>query len=79
VAGQPTRVAKSSPICPQGAVVEIERKIVEAKEWKRGGRWPAGHKSLVGQPHLASIQLPLSFFTISCSSHAHSTDQKHQK
>jgi hypothetical protein len=41
--------------------------------------WPAGHKSLARQLHLASTQLPLSFFSISCSSHAHSTDQKHQQ
>jgi hypothetical protein len=67
-------VVKSSPICPQGAVVEIKRNIVEGKEGKRGGRWPASHKSLAGQPHLASTQLPLL-----CSSHAHFTDQKHQK
>jgi hypothetical protein len=79
VARLPAHVAKSSLICPQGAVVEIKRKIVEGKEGKRGGRWPIGHKSLVGWPHMASTQLPLSFFTTSCSSHAHSTDQKHQK
>jgi G:T-mismatch repair DNA endonuclease (very short patch repair protein) len=72
-------VAKSSPIYLQGAVVEIKRKIVEGKEGERGATWPASQKSLVGQPHLASTQLPLSFFTTSCSSHAHSTDQKHQK
>jgi hypothetical protein len=36
-------VAKSSPICPQGVVVEIKRNIVEGKEGKRGGRWPTGH------------------------------------
>jgi hypothetical protein len=36
-------VAKSSPICPQCAVVEIKRKIVEGKELKRGGRRPGGH------------------------------------
>jgi hypothetical protein len=77
--GRPAHVAKSSPVCPQGAVVEIKGKIVEEKEGKRGGRWPAGHRYLAGQPHLASTQLPLSFFTTSCSSHAHSTDQKHQK
>jgi hypothetical protein len=41
-------VAKSSLIYPQGAVVEIKRKIVEGKEGKRGGMWPAGHKSLAG-------------------------------
>jgi hypothetical protein len=34
---------------------------------------------VAGLPHLASTQLQLSFLTISCSSHAHSTDQKHQK
>jgi hypothetical protein len=33
---------------------------------------------LVGQPHLASTQLPLSIFTISYSPHVHSSDQKHQ-
>jgi hypothetical protein len=79
VAGLPGHVAKSSPICPQGAVVEIKGKIVDGKEEKRGGRWSAGHKSLVRWPHLASTVLPLSFFTTSCSSHAHSTDQKRQK
>jgi hypothetical protein len=36
VAGQPTHVAKSSPICPQGAAVEIKMKIVEGKEGKCG-------------------------------------------
>jgi hypothetical protein len=41
-------VAKSSPICPQGAVVEIKRKIVEGKDGKKWGRWPTGHKSLAG-------------------------------
>jgi hypothetical protein len=29
-------------------VVEIKRKIVEGKYGKRGGRWPANHKSLAG-------------------------------
>jgi hypothetical protein len=37
VAGQPTHVAKSSPICPQGAVVELKVKIVEGKEGKKEG------------------------------------------
>jgi hypothetical protein len=60
-------------------VVEIKRKIVEGKEGKRGGRWPAGHKSLAKWPHMASTQLPLSFFTTSCSPHAHSTDIKASK
>jgi hypothetical protein len=59
--------------------VEIKGKIVERKEGKRERRWPAGHRYLVRRPHLASTQLPLSFFTTFCSSHAHSTDQKHQK
>jgi hypothetical protein len=54
VVGRPTHVAKSSLIYPQGAVVEINRKIVEGKEGKRGGRWPGSHKSLAGLPHLAS-------------------------
>jgi hypothetical protein len=51
VVGWPAHVAESSPICPQGVVVEIKRKIVEGK---RGGRWPANHKSLAGRPHLAT-------------------------
>jgi hypothetical protein len=54
-------VAKSSPICPQGVVVQIKRKIVEGKEKKRGGRWLASHISLAWRPHMASTQLPLSF------------------
>jgi hypothetical protein len=70
VAGWPAHVTKSSPICPQGAVVEIKRNILEGKEGKRRGRWPAGHRYLAGWPHLASTQLPLSFFTTSFSSHA---------
>jgi hypothetical protein len=69
---------KLSNLSP-GAMVEIKRNIVEGKEGKRGERWPAGQKSLARQPHLASTQLPLSFFTTSCSFHAHSTDQKNQK
>jgi G:T-mismatch repair DNA endonuclease (very short patch repair protein) len=79
VAGRLAHVAKSSPICPHGVVVDKKRNIVEWKEGKRGGRWPAGHRYLVGRPHLVSTQLSLSFFTTSCSSHAHSTNQKHQK
>jgi hypothetical protein len=85
--GQPAKVGgraaipcgQNSPICPQGAVVETKGKIVEGKEGKRGERWPTGHRYLAGRPHLASTQLPLSFFTTSCSSRAHTTDQKHQK
>jgi hypothetical protein len=79
VARGAVHVAKNSLICPQGAVVEIKSNIVEGNEGKSGGRWPSSHKSLTGRPHLASTQLPLSFFTTSYSSHAHSTDQKHQK
>jgi hypothetical protein len=47
-------VAKISPICPQGAVVEIMMKIVEGKEGEKGGRWPVGHKSFTERPHFAS-------------------------
>jgi hypothetical protein len=36
VVGRLAHVAKSSPICPQGAVIEIKRKIVEGKEGKMG-------------------------------------------
>jgi hypothetical protein len=70
MAGRPAHVAKSTPICPQGAVIEIKRKIVEGKEGKRGGRWPAVHKSLAANhtwpplnshfhssPHLAPLML----------------------
>jgi hypothetical protein len=46
-----------SLICPQGAVVETKRKIVEGKDGKRGARSPADHKSLARRPHLASTQL----------------------
>jgi hypothetical protein len=54
-------VAKSSPICPQGAVVEIKRKIVEGKEEKRGGRWSGGHtwpllnSHFHSSPHLSPL------------------------
>jgi hypothetical protein len=64
---------------PCGAVVETKKNIVEGKDGKRGGRWMASHRYLAGRPHLASTQLPRSFFTTSCSSHAHSIDQKHRK
>jgi hypothetical protein len=79
MARRTANVVKSSPIYPQGAVVEIKGKIVEGTKGKFGGRWPTNHRYLAGRPHLASTQLPLSFFTTSCSSHAHSTDQKYQK
>jgi hypothetical protein len=39
-------VAKSSLIYPQGEVVEINGKIVEGKEGKRGGRWSADRRYL---------------------------------
>jgi hypothetical protein len=63
VAGLPTHVAKSSPICSQGAVVEIKGKIVEGKEGKRGERWPGGHtwpplySHSHSSPHLAPLML----------------------
>jgi hypothetical protein len=68
-------MAKSSPICPQGAVVEIKKKIVEGKRGE--GSRPTINLSLGG--HTASTQLPHSFFTTFFSSHVHSTDQKHKK
>jgi hypothetical protein len=85
--GQPTKVGgQAANPCGQKhsnlsqyAVVEIKRKIVEGKEGKRGGRWPANHKSLAERQHLASTQLLLSFFTTTCSSHAHSIDPKASK
>jgi hypothetical protein len=62
-------------------VVELKRKIVEGMEERRKGgrRWPAGHHSLADRPCLASTQSLLSSSTSSCSCHAQSTDQKHQK
>jgi hypothetical protein len=63
-------LAKSSPICPQGAVVEIKRKIVEGKEGKNGegGRsainvwlgghiWPPLNSHFYSSPHLAPLML----------------------
>jgi hypothetical protein len=41
--------------------------------------WLADHQSLADWPCLASTQSQLSSSTSSCSYHAHSTDQKHQK
>jgi hypothetical protein len=58
-------VAKSTPICPQGAMVEIKRKIVEGKEGKRGGRWPVGYtcpplnSHFHSSSHLAPLMLTL--------------------
>jgi hypothetical protein len=63
VAEWPAHVAKSSPICPQGAVVEIKRKIVKGKEEKGGGRWPVSHtwpplnSHFNSTPHLAPLML----------------------
>jgi hypothetical protein len=62
-AGRPAHVAKSSLICPQGAVVEIKSKIVEGKEGKRRGRWSAGYiwpplnSHFHSSPHLAPLML----------------------
>jgi hypothetical protein len=63
-------VAKSSPICPQGAVVEIKRKIVEGKEgekgeggrsainlWSGGHTWPPLNSHFHSSPHLAPLML----------------------
>jgi hypothetical protein len=55
VAGRPAHVAKSSPIYPQGAVVEIKRNMVEGKEGKGGGRRPAIHRYLARRPNMASL------------------------
>jgi hypothetical protein len=70
VVERPAHVAKSSPICPQVAVVEIIGKIVEGKEGKKGegGRptidiWPGGHtwpplnSHFHSSPHLAPLML----------------------
>jgi hypothetical protein len=67
---------QSPPFCPKGVVVELKREIVEGKG---GRRWPAGHKSLANRACLASTRFLLSSSTSSCSSHAHSIDQKHPK
>jgi hypothetical protein len=56
-------VAKSSPISPQGAVVEIKGKTVEGKEGKRGERWPTGHtwpplnSHFHSSPHLGPLMV----------------------
>jgi hypothetical protein len=65
VAERPAHVARSSPICPQGAVVEIKSNIVEGKEGKKWGRWPGGHtwppldSHFHSSPHLAPLMLTL--------------------
>jgi hypothetical protein len=76
VAERPAHVAKAPPFCLEGVVVELKREIVEGKG---GRRWLAGHQSLADRPCLASTQSLLSSSTSYCSSHAHSTDQKHKK
>jgi hypothetical protein len=56
-------VAKKSPICLQGAVVERKRNIIEGKEGKRGGRWSAGYtwsplnSNFHSSPHVAHLML----------------------
>jgi hypothetical protein len=70
VAGRSDHVAKSSPICPQAVVVEINRMIVEGKEGKRGGggrpainlwsddnTWPPLDYHFHSSPHLAPLML----------------------
>jgi hypothetical protein len=76
VAGQPAHVVSAPKLCPKGVVVELKRKIVAGKG---GRRWPVGHQSLADRPCLASTHSLLSSSTPSCSYHADSTDQKHQK
>jgi hypothetical protein len=76
VAGRPAHVAKAPPFYPKGVVVELKREIVVGKG---GRRWLASHQSLADRQSLASTQSLLSPSTSSCSSHAYSTDQKHQK
>jgi hypothetical protein len=78
VVGWPAHVAIAPLLCPKGVVVELKREIVKGKGG-RGRRWPASHQSLADRPCLASTQSLLSSSTSSCSYHAHSTDQKHQK
>jgi hypothetical protein len=76
-----SHVASAPKLCPKVMVVELKREIVEGKEERRKGgrRWSIGHQSLADRPCLASTQSLLSSSTSSCSYHAHSTDQKHQK
>jgi hypothetical protein len=72
VAGRPAHVAKAPPFYPKGVVVELKREIVEGKEERREkAASPCGQSP--------SIQSLLSNSTSSCSSHAYSTCQKHQK
>jgi hypothetical protein len=67
VARRPAHVAIAPILCPKGVVVELKREIVEGKEEKEGEG---------GRPSTQSLP---SSSTSYCSSHAHSTDQKHQK
>jgi hypothetical protein len=76
VVGRPAHVAIAHLVYPKGVVIELKREIVEGKG---GRRWSAGHHSLADRECLASTQSLFSSSTSSCSYHAHSTDQKHQK
>jgi hypothetical protein len=76
VVRRPAHVACAPKLSPNGAVVELKREIVEGKG---GRRLSVGHQSLADRPCLASTQSLLSSSTSSCSYHAHSTNQKHQK
>jgi hypothetical protein len=82
VAGRPAHVAKALSFHPKDVVVELKRNIVEGKGGKEGeggwlatNLWPTGH----AWPPLNPYFILLSSSTSSCSYHAHSTDQKHQK
>jgi hypothetical protein len=65
VAKRPAHVAKASPFCPKGVVVELKREIVEGKGGKEGegGRltghaWPPRNPDFHPPLHLAPIKLP---------------------
>jgi hypothetical protein len=58
-------VAKSSPICRQGAVVEIKRKIVGGKEGKKGA---GGRVATLGL-HLTPTFILHHILLLSCSLH----------
>jgi hypothetical protein len=79
VARRPAHVAKAPPLCPKDVGVELKREIVEGKEGKEGECGRLATNLLANQPCLASTQSLLSASTLSCSSQAQSSDQKHQK
>jgi hypothetical protein len=54
VARRLTHVAKSSPICPQGVVIEIKNKI---NHWLGGHTWPPLNTYFHPPLHLAPIML----------------------